>query len=167
MDIIKNRKINIKYKIVPMEGTVEEALNKLDPREKQVIQMRLGIGKYNKSYSFEEIGKNIENKIHIERNVNKERVRQIESKALRKLKHPIRNCKIIYFNNEQSETKMNDDIIKPDEVIIITNEQENYYFRMPELEIGQSVTIKNLSDNKAEVSIDGFTINIKLKEGNK
>jgi RNA polymerase primary sigma factor len=56
-------------------------LDTLDPREAAVVRMRFGIG-FEKDYTLEEIGKRF--------SITRERVRQIEAKALRKLKHPNR-----------------------------------------------------------------------------
>jgi RNA polymerase primary sigma factor len=56
-------------------------LHTLSPREKQVIKMRFGIG-MNSDHTLEEIGRDLA--------ITRERVRQIESKAMRKLKHPKR-----------------------------------------------------------------------------
>ncbi len=53
-------------------------LDTLTPREAEVIRMRFGIG-FDKDYTLEEVGRHL--------SVTRERVRQIESKALRKLKH--------------------------------------------------------------------------------
>ena len=61
---------------------VEEVLAMLTPREEKVVRMRYGIGEPC-SYSLEEIG----SQFHLTR----ERIRQIEAKALRKLRHPNRN----------------------------------------------------------------------------
>jgi len=56
-------------------------LNTLNPREAEIIRMRFGIG-FEKNYTLEEIGSHL--------SITRERVRQIEAKALRKLKHPKR-----------------------------------------------------------------------------
>jgi len=56
-------------------------LDTLDPREAAVLRMRFGIG-FEKDYTLEEIGRHF--------SITRERVRQIEAKALRKLKHPNR-----------------------------------------------------------------------------
>jgi len=56
-------------------------LNTLTPREEQVIRMRFGIG-FDKDHTLEEVGRHF--------SITRERVRQIEAKALRKLKHPNR-----------------------------------------------------------------------------
>lgn len=63
-------------------------LSSLTPREECVIRMRFGIG-LPTSYTLEEVGTKF--------NVTRERIRQIEAKALRKLKHPIRSKKIRSF----------------------------------------------------------------------
>ncbi|MGL4722769.1 MAG: RNA polymerase sigma factor RpoD [Desulfovibrionaceae bacterium] len=60
---------------------VEEALRTLTPREEQVLRKRFGIGEKS-DHTLEEVGKLF--------NVTRERIRQIEAKALRKLRHPIR-----------------------------------------------------------------------------
>jgi len=58
---------------------LNEVLSILAPREEKVLRMKFGIGE-SKRYSLEEIAKQL--------NINRERVRQIEAKALRKLRHP-------------------------------------------------------------------------------
>jgi RNA polymerase primary sigma factor len=60
-------------------------LNTLTPREEKIIRMRFGIG-FNKDYTLEEIGRYL--------SITRERVRQIEEKALRKLKHPSRRSEL-------------------------------------------------------------------------
>ncbi len=60
-------------------------LDTLTPREAEVIRMRFGIG-FDKDYTLEEVGRHL--------SVTRERVRQIESKALRKLKHPSRRSEL-------------------------------------------------------------------------
>ena len=55
--------------------------NTLAPREAEIVRMRFGIG-FEKDYTLEEIGGYF--------SITRERVRQIEAKALRKLKHPNR-----------------------------------------------------------------------------
>ena len=57
--------------------SVNQALKILDSRDREVIKMRFGIG-YETSYTLEEIGERF--------NLTKERVRQIEKKALKKIK---------------------------------------------------------------------------------
>lgn len=58
---------------------LNEVLSVLSPKEEKVIRMKFGIGE-SKRHSMEEIAKQL--------NINRERVRQIEAKALRKLRHP-------------------------------------------------------------------------------
>ena len=65
-----------------LKEVVTKILSSLQPREERVLRLRFGIN-LNKDYTLEEVGKII--------NVNRERVRQIEAKALRKLKHPSRS----------------------------------------------------------------------------
>lgn len=67
-----------------------QALNTLLPREKVVLEMRLGIGEFIKQYTRKEIAEYLGL-------YTTERVRQIEDKALRKLRHPNRNCEVIYI----------------------------------------------------------------------
>ena len=59
-----------------------EVLSTLTPREEQVLKMRFGIGERS-NHTLEEVGKDFE--------VTRERIRQIEAKALRKLRHPSRS----------------------------------------------------------------------------
>jgi RNA polymerase primary sigma factor len=74
----------------PQEAVVEqsladqtrEVLSTLTPREEQVLKMRFGIGERS-NHTLEEVGKDFE--------VTRERIRQIEAKALRKLRHPSRS----------------------------------------------------------------------------
>jgi len=58
-----------------------KVLNTLTPKEEKVIRMRFGIG-FDKDHTLEEVGRHF--------SITRERVRQIEAKALRKLKHPHR-----------------------------------------------------------------------------
>lgn len=67
---------------------VDDALSKLTAREERVLRMRFGIG-MNSDHTLEEVGKQF--------SVTRERIRQIEAKALRKLKHPTRSHKIRSF----------------------------------------------------------------------
>ena len=67
---------------------LEEVLNTLTPREEQVLRMRFGLVD-GKSHTLEEVGKEFD--------VTRERIRQIESKALRKLRHPSRSKKLRDF----------------------------------------------------------------------
>ena len=67
---------------------LDSVLATLTPREEKVVRMRFGLGeKYD--HTLEEVGQLFD--------VTRERVRQIEAKALRKLKHPLRLKKLRYF----------------------------------------------------------------------
>src|SRR6266481_3605385 len=65
-----------------LRETTTRALALLTPREERVLRMRFGIG-MNKDHTLEEVGQQF--------SVTRERIRQIEAKALRKLKHPSRS----------------------------------------------------------------------------
>ena len=65
-----------------------QVLSTLTPREERVLRMRFGIG-MNSDHTLEEVGKQF--------SVTRERIRQIEAKALRKLKHPTRAKKLKTF----------------------------------------------------------------------
>ena len=64
-----------------MRAAIDEALDALSPREAKVLRMRFGLVTTS-DHTLEEVGKQFD--------VSRERIRQIESKAMRKLKHP--NC---------------------------------------------------------------------------
>jgi len=64
-----------------MSETVREMLGTLTPREAKVLRMRFGLS-MNTDHTLEEVGKQFD--------VTRERIRQIEAKALRKLRHPSR-----------------------------------------------------------------------------
>ena len=65
-----------------LRETTTRTLASLTPREERVLRMRFGIG-VNKDHTLEEVGQQF--------SVTRERIRQIEAKALRKLKHPSRS----------------------------------------------------------------------------
>jgi RNA polymerase primary sigma factor len=67
---------------------IEDALNKLTPREREVIRMRFGLDDGNPR-TLEEVGRYFK--------VTRERIRQIEAKALKKLKHPSKSRKLREF----------------------------------------------------------------------
>ena len=67
---------------------LEEVLSTLTPREEQVLRMRFGLVD-GKPHTLEEVGKEFD--------VTRERIRQIEAKALRKLRHPSRSKKLRDF----------------------------------------------------------------------
>jgi RNA polymerase primary sigma factor len=71
-----------------LKETVTRVLASLTPREERVLRMRFGIG-MNTDHTLEEVGQQF--------SVTRERIRQIEAKALRKLKHPTRSRKMRSF----------------------------------------------------------------------
>ena len=71
-----------------LKETVTRVLASLTPREERVLRMRFGIG-MNTDHTLEEVGQQF--------SVTRERIRQIEAKALRKLKHPSRSRKLRSF----------------------------------------------------------------------
>ena len=88
--------IEDKNAVIPVEAaihanlkeTVTRVLSSLTPREERVLRMRFGIG-MNTDHTLEEVGQQF--------SVTRERIRQIEAKALRKLKHPSRSRKMKSF----------------------------------------------------------------------
>ncbi|HET9146495.1 MAG TPA: RNA polymerase sigma factor RpoD [Acetobacteraceae bacterium] len=88
--------IEDKNAIIPIDAAVQanlreaatRVLSSLTPREERVLRMRFGIG-MNTDHTLEEVGQQF--------NVTRERIRQIEAKALRKLKHPSRSRKLRSF----------------------------------------------------------------------
>jgi len=67
---------------------VAKVLKTLTPREEKVLRMRFGIGEKS-DHTLEEVGQDFE--------VTRERIRQIEAKALRKLRHPSRSKQLKSF----------------------------------------------------------------------
>jgi RNA polymerase primary sigma factor len=67
----------------------DEVLATLTPREEKVIKMRFGLGSSGSEHTLEEVGQHFA--------VTRERIRQIEAKALRKLRHPSRSRKLKAF----------------------------------------------------------------------
>jgi len=75
---------------INLREQIEEALKTLTEREARVLKMRFGLGDGNE-HTLEEVGQQFK--------VTRERIRQIEAKALRKLKHPSRSRKLKSFTN--------------------------------------------------------------------
>ena len=73
-----------------LKEQLEDVLSTLTPREKKVLELRFGL-EDGRNRTLEEVGK--------EFNVTRERIRQIEAKALRKLRHPSRSKKLKDFLN--------------------------------------------------------------------
>ncbi|MFT9252731.1 MAG: RNA polymerase sigma factor RpoD, partial [Acetobacter okinawensis] len=88
--------IEDKTAVIPLDAAIQTNLREattrvlasLTPREERVLRMRFGIG-MNTDHTLEEVGQQF--------NVTRERIRQIEAKALRKLKHPSRSRKLRSF----------------------------------------------------------------------
>lgn len=76
---------------INLREQIEEALKTLTEREAKVLKMRFGLGDGNE-HTLEEVGQQFK--------VTRERIRQIEAKALRKLKHPSRSHKLKSFTND-------------------------------------------------------------------
>jgi RNA polymerase primary sigma factor len=79
-----------------LKGRIESILKTLTYREREIIKLRYGIGD-GYTYTLEEVGRIFK--------VTRERVRQVEAKAIRKLQHPVRSRKLACFldNNEGHE----------------------------------------------------------------
>ncbi|KLT22231.1 RNA polymerase sigma factor RpoD [Wolbachia endosymbiont of Armadillidium vulgare str. wVulC] len=75
--------------LADLRGITTNVLATLTPKEERILRMRFGLGKDGKEHTLEEVGKIF--------NVTRERIRQIEAKALRKLKHPNRARKFRGF----------------------------------------------------------------------
>jgi len=73
---------------ISLREEIDKALSTLTPREEKVIRMRLGIGEKT-DFTLEEVGDVF--------GLTRERIRQIEAKALRKLKHPLRRKRLESF----------------------------------------------------------------------
>jgi RNA polymerase primary sigma factor len=71
-----------------LRNKLEEVLQSLSLREREVVKMRFGIGREN-TYTLEELGKKFK--------VTRERIRQIEIRALKKLQHPVRSRQLLGF----------------------------------------------------------------------
>ena len=88
--------IEDKNALIPVDAAIQSGLRNtttkilatLTPREERVLRMRFGIG-MNTDHTLEEVGQQF--------SVTRERIRQIEAKALRKLKHPSRSRQLKSF----------------------------------------------------------------------
>jgi RNA polymerase primary sigma factor len=75
--------------VMNLREITDEVLATLTPREEKVIKMRFGLGNTGSEHTLEEVGQHFA--------VTRERIRQIEAKALRKLRHPSRSRKLKAF----------------------------------------------------------------------
>jgi RNA polymerase primary sigma factor len=90
--------IEDKNAILPIDAAIQSNLREtttrvlalLTPREERVLRMRFGIG-MNGDHTLKEVGRQF--------SLTRERIRQIEARALRKLKHPSRSCLLRSFLN--------------------------------------------------------------------
>jgi RNA polymerase primary sigma factor len=90
-DFLENQESQSPYDAVQtreLAGRVTEILSTLSEREEKIIRLRFGIGE-KAEYTLEEIGKRF--------NVSRERIRQIEKKALNRLRHSSRREKLKFF----------------------------------------------------------------------
>ena len=90
-DFLENQESQSPYEAVQtreLAGRVTEILSTLSDREEKIIRLRFGIGE-KAEYTLEEIGKRF--------NVSRERIRQIEKKALNRLRHSSRRDKLKFF----------------------------------------------------------------------
>ena len=90
-DFIPDGKIQLPDEITMnsnLHDTTRDVLKSLTPREEKVLRMRFGIGE-RRDHTLEEIGQDFD--------VTRERIRQIEAKALRKLRHPTRSKQLKSF----------------------------------------------------------------------
>jgi RNA polymerase primary sigma factor len=96
-DALLNRFIEDKNAVSPDEGALNNnlrevtnsALKLLSPREQQIVRMRYGLNETGKQYTLQEVGEVFQ--------VTRERIRQIEEKALLKLRTPYRSNKLLDF----------------------------------------------------------------------
>jgi len=87
-DFIEDRKIMSPFETASNElrkDQISDVLDTLTPREQRVLRLRFGL-EDGRSRTLEEVGKEFK--------VTRERIRQIEAKALRKLRHPTRSRKL-------------------------------------------------------------------------
>jgi len=88
--------IEDKNAVLPIDAAIQSNLREtttrmlasLTPREERIVRMRFGIG-MNSDHTLEEVGQQF--------SVTRERIRQIEAKAIRKLKHPSRSRELRSF----------------------------------------------------------------------
>ena len=71
-----------------LKGKIDYVMNSLTYREREIIKLRYGIGD-GYTYTLEEVGRIFK--------VTRERVRQIEAKAVRKMQHPVRSTQLKGF----------------------------------------------------------------------
>ncbi|MDA1180582.1 MAG: sigma-70 family RNA polymerase sigma factor, partial [Planctomycetota bacterium] len=90
-----------------LKEQIESALQVLNHREREIIRLRYGLAD-GYAYTLEEVGKIF--------SVTRERVRQIESKAVRKLQQPYRSKSLLSFLDGHQETEFDEMAALPSEV---------------------------------------------------
>ena len=78
-----------------LKEEIDKVLSTLTPREEKIVRMRLGVGE-KKDFTLEEVGEVF--------GLTRERIRQIEAKALRKLQHPLRRTRLESFQDSDANT---------------------------------------------------------------
>ncbi len=89
-----------KISLLHLREQIKQVLDSLAPKEKEIVMMRFGLDD-GRIKTLKEIGEIF--------NISRERVRQIETKALGKLKHPSRTRQLLAWREERSETLNDDD----------------------------------------------------------
>lgn len=79
------------YEAAEFKEVVKNVLDSLTRRERKILRLRFGIG-MNHDYTLEEIGKIMD--------LTRERIRQLEARALRKMRHYSRTCQLIDYLDE-------------------------------------------------------------------
>ncbi len=85
--------------LMGLRESIKEVLDSLDPKEREIVMMRFGLDD-GRIKTLKEIGETF--------NISRERVRQIETKALSKLKHPSRTRRLMAWKEDRDDT-FNDD----------------------------------------------------------
>ena len=88
----EDAKPEVNKEMAPIEDQIDEIFSSLSPREQRVLQLRFGL-EDGQSRTLEEVGKEVK--------VTRERIRQIEAKALRKLRHPSRSRHLKDYLDEE------------------------------------------------------------------
>jgi len=82
-----------------LQRGIEQMLGDLEPKAAKIIRLRFGLG-LDDPWTLEEVGRLYE--------VTRERVRQIEAKALRRLKHPVRAVALAGFISDESRNDLHE-----------------------------------------------------------
>jgi RNA polymerase sigma factor (sigma-70 family) len=95
LEAIHNKRIGIEEEIenVDLKNKIDEVLKTIPMAERTIIEMRFGLNGNEENMSLEDVGKKF--------NISKSRVRQIEAKALRRLRHPVRARKLHGFLDKE------------------------------------------------------------------